>query len=94
VLHLLEVAGPQAHEGRAVEGRIAAHPVVGVRSKGPAPAVQPLFVGAVAVLDEDRLGVPVLGLADNVFAPLEDQDRLAAGGQPLGQGGRRRRLNR
>ncbi len=86
VLDLLEVALAQAHEGRAVEAGVSAHPVVGVGGEGLVVLVVPLFLGAIAVLDEHRLGVPVLRLPGQVLAPLQDQDGLARRRQPLGQG--------
>jgi hypothetical protein len=48
--------------------------------------VVPTLIREVAVLDEDLLGVPVLGLPGQVAAALEEQDALARGGEPAGQG--------
>ncbi len=83
---LLEVAVAQPHQGRAIEGGVAAHPIVGVGRERLAGLVVPALLGAIAMLDEHRLGVPVLGLARQVLAPLQDQNRLAGGRQPLGDG--------
>jgi hypothetical protein len=85
VLRLLEVALAQPHQRRAVEGGVAADPVVGVGRERVTVLVVPLLLGAVAVLDEHRLGTPVLRFARQVLAALEDQDRLAGRRQPLRQ---------
>ncbi len=86
MLDRLEVALLQAHQGGAVEGRVAPDPVVGVGRERPARPVEPLLLGAVAVLDEHGARAPVLGLARQVLAALQDQDRLAGGGEALGDG--------
>jgi hypothetical protein len=86
VLDLGEVPRPHPHQGRAVEGGVAPDPVVGVRNERMAVLVVPVVPGAVAALDEDRLGAPVLRFARQMLATLEDQDGLAGRGQSLGQG--------
>src|SRR6185295_16161862 len=53
---------------------------------GPAGLVLPDLLGVVAALEVDRLRAPVLLLAADVVAPLEDEDPLAGGSQRIGQG--------
>ena len=75
--HLAEVAAAHPEQDRPVELRVAAHEVLLVRAERGAVLVDPLLTREVALLDEDLLGVPVLGLARQVAAPLEEQDALA-----------------
>ena len=77
VLELTEVALAQAVQRGAVELRRAAHEVVDLGLEGLALAVEPGVLGDVAVVDEDRLGVPVLGLPWQPVAALQEQDPLA-----------------
>ncbi len=49
---LLEILVAQPEQRRAIEGGVAADPVVGVGSEGLVPLVVPALLGAVAVLDE------------------------------------------
>ena len=83
VADLVEVALAQAEEDRAVELRVAAHEVLLVGAEGVAVLVDPLLAGEVALLEEHLLGVPVLGLARQVAAALEQQDALAGGGEAM-----------
>ncbi len=85
VLDVLEVALFHAHQGRAIEGGIAADPVIGVGDEGFVVLVEPLFLGAVAVLDEDGVRIPVLRFLRQVLAALQDQDFLAGIGHGIGQ---------
>src|SRR6266516_367612 len=82
---LAEVALPQPEQRGAVELRVAPDVVVRVRVEFLSVLVPPLFLCAVAALEHDRLGVPVLLLAGNVDAALEQQDALAGGSEPVGQ---------
>jgi len=63
-----EIAFAQAHQGCAVEAGVAADPVVGVGDEGAAVAVVPGLPRSVAMVDEDRLGAPVLGFPGQVLA--------------------------
>ena len=85
MLHLAEIAAAQPHQRRPIERGVAADPIVGVRAERLAGLVVPLFLGPIAVLDEHRLGAPVLRLARQLFATFQDQDRLARRGQSLRQ---------
>jgi hypothetical protein len=85
VLHLIEVALAQPHQGGAVEARVAADEVIAVGRERVAVLVPPLVLGAVAVLDEHRLRIPVLRLARQVRPALQDEDLLAGRRQSLGQ---------
>ena len=85
IAHAVEVALLHAHQRGAVEGRIAARPVVGVRIERPSVLVDPDVAGIVLVVDEDGLGRPVVRLDRQHGAALEDEDRLAGVGQRMGQ---------
>ena len=76
---LVEVTLTQPEEDRAVELRVAADEVLLVGAEGIAVLVDPLLAAEVALLEEHLLGVPVLGLAGQVTAALEQQDALAGG---------------
>ncbi len=84
MLDLGKVPFAHPHQGRAIEGRIAADPIVGVGRERVAVLVQPLLLGPVALADKDVLGAPVLRLARQVLAPVQNQDRLAGRSQGLG----------
>ena len=77
VLELLEVLLPQAVERGAVELRRAAHEVVDLRLERLALVVVPGVLRDVAVVDEHVLGKPVLRLAREPVAALQQQDPLA-----------------
>ena len=62
MLHRLEVPLLHAHQGGAVEGRVAAHPIVRVRNKRFAVLVEPLLFRAVLLLHEDLGRGPVVRL--------------------------------
>src|SRR5437764_13151074 len=82
---LAEVALAQPEQRGAVELRVAPDVVVRVGVEFLSILVPPLFLRAVAALEHDGLGVPVLFLAGNVTPSLEQQDALAGGGEPVGQ---------
>ena len=73
---LAEVLLAQPEERCTIEFRVAADVVVRVRVKRLALFVVPHLFGVVARIDVDRARVPVLLLARNVTAPLENQDAL------------------
>ena len=77
VLKLAEVLGPQPVERRSVELGRAADEVVDLRLERLAVLVVPGVLGDVAVVDEDVLRQPVLRLARQPVAALEQQDPLA-----------------
>src|SRR5919198_1846744 len=79
----LEVALAEAEQDRAVDLRVAADEVLRVRPERLAVLVVPALGGDVALAAEDLLGVPVLGLAREVAAALEQQDALARRGEPV-----------
>src|SRR3954469_24160346 len=74
---LAEVLASEAVQRGAVELRLAADVVVDPGLEGLAALVVPGIRRHVAVLDEDLFGVPVLDLARQPVATLEDQDPLA-----------------
>ena len=77
VAQLAEVLGAQAVERRAVELGRTADEVVDLRLERLAARVVPRVGRDVAVVDEHGLGAPVLGLAREPVAALEQQDALA-----------------
>jgi hypothetical protein len=77
VADLLEVALAQPEEDRAVDLRIAADEVLRVRLERRAGRVIPGLAGHVAVAVEDLVRIPVLGLAREVAAALQQQEPLA-----------------
>ena len=83
VADLAEVALAQAEEDRAVELRVAADEVLRVGRERRAVGVEPLLAGHVAVAAEDLARVPVLRLAREVAAALQQQDALAGRGEPV-----------
>src|SRR4051812_20445403 len=74
---LAEVLLAEAVERGSVELRGAAHEVVDLRLEGVALLVVPGVGRDVAVVDEDALREPVLRLAWQPVAALEQQDPLA-----------------
>src|SRR5438034_11413941 len=82
---LAEVALAQPEQRGAVELRVAPDVVVRVRVEFLSFLVPPLFLRAVAALEHDGLGVPVLFLAGNVVAALEQPDALAGAREPVAQ---------
>ncbi len=82
---LTEVLLAQAVQRRSVHLRGAAHVVVHLRLERLAVVVVPGVGGDVAVVDEDVLREPVLGLACEPVAALEQEDPLAGGGEMPGE---------
>ena len=85
VLQLAEVLRPQPVQRRAVHLRRAADEVVHLRLERLAVGVVPRLFGDVAAVDEDRRRAPVLHLACEEVAALEQQDALAGVGDRVGQ---------
>src|SRR4051794_15031214 len=83
VLHLLEVALAEPQQGPAVDLGVAADDVLGVRAERGAVLVVPALVGDVSLAQEDLSGVPVVELAWEVAAALEQQDPLARRGEAV-----------
>jgi hypothetical protein len=77
VLELPEVALAQPVQRGAVELRRSAHEVVDLRLERLALVVEPRVLGDIPVVDEDRLGIPVLWLPWQPVASFQDQDPLA-----------------
>ena len=86
VLELAEVALSQPVQGSAVELGRSAHEVVDLGLERLAVLVVPRVRGDVPVVDEDRLGVPVLHLARQPVAALQDQDPLPGRCEPVCEG--------
>ena len=83
---LVEVAFPETEQDRAVHLGVAADVVVLLRREHLVRAeVLPLTRVGVAVIEPHRLGVPVLGLAGQEVAALEQQDPLARGREGVRQ---------
>src|SRR5881409_562468 len=85
MLDLPEVLPAEAEERGAIELGVAAHPVVGVRVQLSTLRVPPYFLGVVFPLEVDRLRTPVVLLAWDVVAALEEQDALTGGGETMRQ---------
>jgi hypothetical protein len=85
VLDLLEVALAQAEQDPAVDLGVAANEVVGVRAERDPVLVIPPFGGDIALVVEDLARVPVLALARQVAAALEQQDLLARRCESVGE---------
>ena len=85
MLDLVEVAFAQPEQDRAVELRVPADEILLVGFERNAVLVIPALAGQVALLVEDLVAVPVLGLAREIAAALEQQDPLAGGGQAPGE---------
>src|SRR4051812_25384430 len=83
---LAEVALPEPEEDRAVELCLPADVVVLAGTKGLSVLVVPRLVRLVLVAHEDCAAIPVVGLAAQVVAALEQQDALARGREPVGEG--------
>src|SRR5204862_671264 len=86
VPELPEVLRPQAVERRAVHLGRSADRVVDPGLGRLVRLVGPGLLGHVPVLDEDLLRVPVLRLAWQPVAALEDEDALARRGEMAGEG--------
>ena len=85
VADLAEVAFAEPEEDRGVELRLAAHVVVLARVEWLPALVVPGLVRLVLVAHEHRVAVPVVGLAAQVVAALEQQDASC----PTGRAGTR-----
>ena len=85
VANLAEVLLAQPEQRGAVELGVAADVVVGVRMERLAVLVLPHFLGVVLRLDVDRPRAPVVLLAADVVAALEQQDPLAGRGEVIGE---------
>ena len=83
MLDLVEVALAQAEQDPRVDLGVAADEVLGVRAERDAALVVPAFGGDVSLAAEHLLGLPVLGLAREVAAALEQQDLLARRREPV-----------
>src|SRR2546428_3527011 len=83
---LAEVLLPHPDERRPVELRVPADVVVGAGVELAAVLVAPGLLDVVAALGDDRVRVPVLLLAWDVIAPLEEEDALAGRREAVGEG--------
>ena len=86
VIELAEVLLAQPVQRRAVELRRAADEVVDLRLERLAVLVVPGVLGDVAVVDEDVGGRPVLRLARQPVAALDQQHPLAGRSQAVDEG--------
>src|SRR5919108_2530845 len=83
VVDLAEVPLTQPEEDGAVDLRLAPDVVVLTGVERLPVLVEPRLVRLVLVADEYRAAVPVVRLAPQVIAALEDEDALAGGRQPV-----------
>ena len=80
-----EVLLAEPEQDRPVDLRVAPDEVLRVRLEGGAVLVVPGLARDVAVLQEHLARVPVLGLAGEVAAALEQQDALARRSEPVSE---------
>src|SRR3954451_886026 len=80
---LAEVLRTEPEERRTVELGVAPDVVVHLRGESSSVLVVPELGRPVLALDEHRRRVPVVPLARQVAAALEQQDLLAAGREPM-----------
>ena len=85
MLELAEVLLAEAVQRRAIHLGGAAHEVVHVRLERRAVAVVPGVRGDIAPVHEHVAGLPVLRLAGEPVAALEQQDALARRGEMANQ---------
>src|SRR5215510_14530650 len=76
-----EVFFPEAEQRGAVEFRIAADVVIGVRMELSAVFVVPHFFGLVLSFEVYRPRIPVVFLPRNVATAFQEQNALAGGSQ-------------
>jgi hypothetical protein len=81
MLDLSKVLRAEPEQRGTVELGVAADVVVLLGGELVALLVAPLLVGRVLPLEKDGRRVPVVTLAGEVAAPLEEQDALARGRQ-------------
>ena len=85
-LNRFKVAFAEAREGCAIHLGIATHKVIRAWSKGLAGVIiKPNIACLVALLCDDRLGLPVLRLLRQKIATLQEQHLHAAIAQRIGQ---------
>jgi len=84
VLQLTEVLPAQAEQRGAIELGVAAHIIIGVGMQFLAVFVAPNFLGVVFALDVDGERTPVVLLARDIIAAIQDQDAEPGGGQVVG----------
>src|SRR3954447_10303078 len=85
VIDRFEVTLAKAEERSSVDLRVAADDVVRLGAERSAVLVIPALGGVVSLAAEDLPGVPVLALAREVAAALEQQDALARWRKTMGQ---------
>ena len=80
-----EIFGAHAEHGRAVHFGLAAHEIRLLRVELLAVFILPGFLGVIAVVEEDRGGIPVELFLRQEGAALQDQDLLAGLGEVQGE---------
>src|SRR5262245_8838665 len=83
--NLTEVFFPETEQRRAVEFRIAADVVIGVRMELFAILVVPHLFGLVLSFEVYGAGIPVVFFTRNVSAAFQEQNALAGGSQSMGE---------
>ena len=84
---LAEIPLPQPEQRRPVHLGVAAYIVVEAWMKAAAVTPVPGFRCLIRAVDKHGLGIPVRRRARQVVTPLDQQDALAGGRQPLHQRG-------
>src|SRR5262249_48595595 len=85
MLELAEILFAHAEERGTVKLRVSADVVVSMGMQVLAVFVFPKLFGVVLRFDVDGLRVPVVALARDVIAALQDQDLLPGGSQVVGE---------
>ena len=79
MLQLAKVLFSQTKQRRAVEFRVAADVIVGMRVQFFAGGIQPGFFGLVFAIEVDCFGIPVIFFPRNPSAPFQNQNPFSAG---------------
>src|SRR4051812_44000687 len=85
MVHHAEILSAQTEQRRAVEFRIAAHIIVGVRMQLFAIGIKPMLFGLVLAFYVHQLCVPIRLFARNKVAALKYQDLLSGRSETMGQ---------
>ena len=78
---LAEVFAAQAEQGSAVNFGVAADAIVQAGMEGPAVAAVPGFHRLILAVDKNRFRAPVVALALEIVAALQEQDAFAGRGK-------------
>src|SRR5215831_19557440 len=83
---LAEILPAQAKQRRAVHLGIAAHPIVDPGMERSAILAVPGLLRLILRIDEDGGGIPIFSFPRQKVTTFQEQDLLAAGGEPVREG--------